>query len=42
MRGYVEAQEARAKYGEGALNDVERALVVKPIVPSGDTDTEED
>lgn len=42
MRGYVESQEARHKYGEGALNDVEYALVVKPIVPQGDSEEEPD
>lgn len=35
--------EARAKYGEGALNDVERAITTRPEVsPQGDGEEEAD
>jgi hypothetical protein len=36
MRGYVEAQEAAHKYGYGALNEVEAALLRD--VPTPDRD----
>jgi hypothetical protein len=43
MRGYVEAMEARAKYGELALNEVERAITARvELSPRGDGEEDED